>query len=114
MAGLEDLNAIEQFRLGIGAGMYDKQLDVIIAAVHQRKKLLQQQSAAELLAKITVGSRVRFNDNNTSNFIGQNATVTGIKPNKVIVDLDYPLRGGRGKTWHRGIICDPILLDAAE
>lgn len=112
--GVEDLGSIDQFKLGVAAGLYDKQLDTIVAVVQQRRELLRAQHAGETLARIHVGSRVRFNKNTTKNFLNVPATVTDIKDGKIIVDLDYPIQGGRGKRWHTGIICPPSILDVVE
>lgn len=112
---VEDLPSVTQFRLGIASGVYDKQLDTIIAAINSRKELLRAQHGGETLSKVNAGSRVIFNRTTTKNFWGQHATVTEVRSDgKIVVDLDRPIQGGRGKRWHTGIICPASILDVVE
>jgi hypothetical protein len=73
------------------SGVHDSELDSIREAVHERRKLTQNETAAKNLIEIIVGDKIVLKDISPKYMIGAIATVTGKRRTKLEVKLDSPV-----------------------
>lgn len=89
---IEDLDDLMRFKFAVAAGLYDKDLDVIVSTVQARRQLLDAQRNAELVASLTVGDRVRVQRTSPKLFNGKIGTVCGFDGERVKVDMGQVYR----------------------
>lgn len=96
---IEDLNSLDQFKLGVAAGLYDSDLNTIVSVVRARQELLRVSEEANMRASIKVGSRIEFTDYASPKYLkGARATVESIgHDGKIHAVLDRPVGKFRGQ-----------------
>jgi len=92
----------------IVAGGLDPHLRAIAEAVHARSTLLRTVKSAKALAQLTVGDRVRINDQATPRYLrGVQGNVTALDDRTATICVHRPV----GRFTSGEIRCPPLLLD---
>lgn len=91
----------------IYGGVLDEDLDTIIQAAHERRKILDGRRTAGL----QVGDKVRMIRGNPKYLNGAIGTVGRVMYEYIILNLDQPVVGPNGKRWYQGIRCPKSIIE---
>jgi hypothetical protein len=91
----------------IYGGVLDADLDKIIEAARERRKILDGRRTADL----QVGDKVRLIRGNPKYLNGAVGTVGRVMYEYVMLNLDQPVVGPNGKRWYQGIRCPKSIIE---
>jgi len=78
-------------------GKHDSELEAILEAVHQRRKLMRGASKAVAMVSLKIGDKVRLKGLSPKYVNGSTAKIVDKKRTKLVVVLDTPVGRFKGR-----------------